>query len=155
MDNNQRSNNFHKEVRCAVLDNSNSIRDDEISKYMRQTTYNFLRNNYSHYRFKIYEENSVDKILMRVRKDPWAEDIKLVVVQAYGNVLYDTWKPLEQGYSLLREYCNHEWIDMAEQNKFLLMGHILDERESKNRWYRLHEQCFVINFNFYGIIYIF
>ena len=146
MDNNQRSNNFLKEVRCAVLDTSNSIRDPEISTYMRQTTYNFLRNNYSHYRFKIYEENSVDKILMRIRKDPWVEDIKLVVIQAYGNVLYDTWKPLEQGYSLLREYCNHEWIDMAEQNKFLLMGHILDERESKNRWYRLHEQCFVINF---------
>ena len=59
-----------KEVRCAVLDTSNSIRDPEISKYMRQTTYNFLRNNYSHYRFKIYEENNVDKILLQIRKDP-------------------------------------------------------------------------------------
>ena len=26
------------------------------------------------------------------------------------------------------------------------MGHILDERESKDRWFRLHEQCFVINY---------
>ena len=92
----------------------------KFQKYMRQSTYNFLRNNYSHYRFKIYEENNVDKILLQIRKDPYVEDIKLVVVQAYGNVLYDTWKPLEQGYSLFREYCNHEWIDMAEQNKFLL-----------------------------------
>ena len=66
MNNNQRSNNFLKEVRCAVLDTSISIRDPEISKYMRQTTYNFLRNNYSHYRFKIYEENNVDKILLQI-----------------------------------------------------------------------------------------
>ena len=80
MNNNQRSNNFLKQVRCAVLDISNSIRDPEISKYMRQTTYNFLRNNYSHYRFKIYEENNVDKILLQIRKDPYVEDIKLVAV---------------------------------------------------------------------------
>ena len=45
MHNNQRSTNFLKQVRCAVLDTSNSINDEEISTYMRQTTYNFLRNN--------------------------------------------------------------------------------------------------------------
>ena len=55
-------------------------------------------------------------------------------------------KPLEHGYSLFREYCNNRWIDMAEANKFFIMGHILDERESKDRWFRLHEQCFVINY---------
>ena len=146
MHNNQRSTNFLKQVRCAVLDTSHSINDKEISTYMKQITYNFLRNNYSHYKFKIYEGNSVDRILYDIRKDPGEEDISLVVIQAYGNVLYDTWKPLEHGYSLFREYCNNEWIDMADANKFLVMGHILDERESKDRWFRLHEQCFVINY---------
>ena len=146
MHNHQRSTNFLKEVRCAVLDTSNSINDNEISTYMRQTTYNFLRNNYSHYKFKIYEGKNVDRILYDIRKDPKEEEISLVVVQAYGNIFYDTWKPLEHGYSLFREYCNHEWINMAEANKFFIMGHILDERESKNRWYRLHEQCFIINY---------
>ena len=97
MHNNQRSTNFLKQVRCAVLDTSNSINDEEISTYMRQTTYNFLRNNYSHYKFKIYEGKSVDRILYDIRKDPYEEDISLVVVQAYGNLLYDTWKPLEHG----------------------------------------------------------
>ena len=146
MHNNQRSTNFLKQVRCAVLDTSHIINDKEISNYMRQSTYNFLRNNYSHYKFKIYEENNVDKILYEIRKDPYEEDISLVVVQSYGNLLYDTWKPLEHGYSLFREYCNNEWIDMADANKFFIMGHILDERESKDRWFRLHEQCFVINY---------
>lgn len=146
MHNHQRSTNFLKEVRCAVLDTSNSINDNEISTYMRQTTYNFLRNNYSHYKFKIYEGKNVDRILYDIRKDPKEEEISLVVVQAYGNIFYDTWKPLEHGYSLFREYCNHEWINMAEANKFFIIGHILDERESKNRWYRLHEQCFIINY---------
>ena len=87
MHNNQRSTNFLKQVRCAVLDTSNSINDEEISTYMRQTTYNFLRNNYSHYKFKIYEGNSVDRILYDIRKDPGEEDISLVVIQAYGNLL--------------------------------------------------------------------
>ena len=67
MHNNQRSTNFLKQVRCAVLDTSNSINDEEISTYMRQTTYNFLRNNYSHYKFKIYEGKSVDRILYDIR----------------------------------------------------------------------------------------
>ena len=70
MHNNQRSTNFLKQVRCAVLDISHIINDKEISNYMRQSTYNFLRNNYSHYKFKIYEENNVDKILYEIRKDP-------------------------------------------------------------------------------------
>ena len=46
MHNNQRSTNFLKQVRCAVLDTSHIINDKEISNYMRQSTYNFLRNNY-------------------------------------------------------------------------------------------------------------
>ena len=33
---------------------------------------------------------------------------------------------------------------MADANKFFIMGHILDERESKDRWFRLHEQCLLL-----------
>jgi hypothetical protein len=142
----QRAINFNQYTRCAVLDTSMTIGDKEISDYMRAITYNFLRNNYSHYKYKIYEENSVDKILKSIKGDPKEEDIVLVVVQAYGNFLYDTWKPLEHGYSLFREYCNEQYYPMAKENKFLVMGHILDDRENKNRWFRLHEQCFVINY---------
>ena len=143
----QRSLNFSKEVRCAVLDTSHTIVDEEISQYMRGITYNFLRNNYSFYKFKIYEHDSVDKILHDIKQnDPYEKTVELVVVQAYGNILYDTWKPLEQGWSLFREYCNNEFLSMARDKKFLVMGHILDERESKDRWFRLHEQCFVINY---------
>ena len=143
----QRSLNFSKEIRCAVLDTSLSINDSEISEYMSGITYNFLRNNYSHYKFKIYEDNSVDKILKNIKEtDPREDTVELVVVQAFGNVLYDTWKPVEQGYSLFREYCNNDFLELAREEKFLIMGHILDERESKNRWFRMHEQCFVINY---------
>ena len=53
----QRSTNFIKAIRCAVLDTSKTIGDEEVSNYNRQITYNFLRNNYSHYRHKIYEED--------------------------------------------------------------------------------------------------
>ena len=36
---------------------------------------------------------------------------------------------------------------MDRTNKFLIVGHILDERRIRRTvWYRLHEQCFVINF---------
>ena len=102
-----------------------------MSDYMRQTTYNFLRNNYSHYKFKIYLRRSVDKILHAIRKDPKEEELNLVVVQAYGNLLYDTWKPLEHGYSLFREYCNHEYLTWQMLTSFLLMGHILDEQTQR------------------------
>ena len=143
----QRSLNFSVETRCAVLDTTQTIGDPEISEYMRGITYNFLRNNYSFYKFKIYEHDTVDKILQDIKKnDPLEKKVNLVVVQAYGNVLYDTWKPVEQGWSLFREYCNNEFVDMAKEGKFLVMGHILDDRESKDRWFRLHEQCFVINY---------
>ena len=141
----QRAHNFLPQIRCAVLDTSKTIGDAEVSDYMRAITYNFLRNNYSFFKHPIYEENSVDKILQAVKTDEHEENIDLVVVQAYGNFLYDTWKPLEHGYSLFREYCNHEYLPMAQQNKFLVMGHILDEQH-KDRWFRLHEQCFVINY---------
>lgn len=141
----QRSTNFIKAIRCAVLDTSKTIGDDDISQYTKQITYNFLRNNYSHYRHKIYEEDSVDKILADLANDPEESDIVLLVVQAYGNILYDTWQPLEHGYSLFREYCNYDWLEDARANKFLLMGHILDD-QNKDRWFRLHEQCFVINY---------
>ena len=141
----QRSYNFMPQIRCAVLNTSKTIGDDEISNYMRAITYNFLRNNYSFFKHPIYEENSVDKILQAVKTDEKESDIDMVVVQAYGNFLYDAWKPLEHGYSLFREYCNHEYLPMAQQNKFLVMGHILDEQH-KDRWFRLHEQCFVINY---------
>ena len=144
--NQQRTYNFLKEVRCAVLDTSSTIGDDEVSIYMRQITFNFLRNNYSHYKYKIYEDSSVDNVLNEIcDNDPLENEVTLVVFQAYGNCLYDTWKPLEQGYSLFREYCNFEWRDKADKNEFLLMGHILDDRH-KDRWYRLHEQCFEINY---------
>ena len=141
----QRSTNFIKAIRCAVLDTSKTIGDDDISQYTKQITYNFLRNNYSHYRHKIYEEDTVDKILADLANDPEESDIVLLVVQAYGNILYDTWQPLEHGYSLFREYCNYDWLEDARANKFLLMGHILDD-QTKDRWFRLHEQCFVINY---------
>ena len=141
----QRAFNFAPQIRCAVLDTSKTIGDAEVSDYMRAITYNFLRNNYSFFKHPIYEENSVDKILQAVKNDPEEARVKLVVVQAYGNILYDTWKPLEHGYSLFREYCNHEYLSMASDNKFLVMGHILDENH-KDRWFRLHEQCFVINY---------
>ena len=39
--NQQRTYNFLKEVRCAVLDTSSTIGDDEVSIYMRQITFNF------------------------------------------------------------------------------------------------------------------
>ena len=141
----QRSLNFNKNTRCAVLDTSKTIGDGEISQYMRGITYNFLRNNYSFFKWPIYEEDSVDKILHAIKNDPEEEEIVMVVVQAYGNFLYDTWKPAEQGYSLFREYCNNEYFPMALKDKFLVMGHILDDRH-KDRWFRLHEQCFVINY---------
>jgi len=144
--NQQRTYNFLKEIRCAVLDTSSTIGDEDVSTYMRQLTYNFLRNNYSHYKYKIYEDSSVDNVLNEIcDSDPLENEVTLVVFQAYGNCLYDTWKPLEQGYSLFREYCNFEWRDKADNNEFLLMGHILDDRD-KDRWFRLHEQCFVINY---------
>lgn len=143
----QRSLNFGPETRCAVLDTTRTINDSEISDYMRGITYNFLRNNYSFYKYKIYENNTVDKILHDIKtQDSKESEIQLVVVQSYGNVLYDTWKPVEQGWSLFREYCNNDFVEMARDKKFLVMGHILDERASKNRWFRLHEQCFVINY---------
>lgn len=143
----QRSLNFGPETRCAVLDTTKTINDVEISDYMRGITYNFLRNNYSFYKYKIYEHDSVDKILHDIKNnDPLEKKVELVVVQAYGNVLYDTWKPVEQGWSLFREYCNNDFVEMAREKKFLVMGHILDDRESKDRWFRLHEQCFVINY---------
>jgi hypothetical protein len=141
----QRSLNFNKNTRCAILNTSRTIGDEEISSYMRGITYNFLRNNYSFFKFPIYEEDTVDKILQSIKDDPNEEDIVLVVVQAYGNFLYDTWKPLEQGYSLFREYCNNDYFQKALKNKFLVMGHILDDNH-KDRWFRLHEQCFVINY---------
>lgn len=143
----QRSLNFGPEIRCAVLDTTRTINDTEISEYMKGITYNFLRNNYSFYRYKIYEHDTVDKILQDIKNnDPLENNVCLVVVQAYGNILYDTWKPLEQGWSLFREYCNNEFVGMAKENKFLVMGHILDDRESKDRWFRLHEQCFIVNY---------
>ena len=143
----QRSLNFGPETRCAILDTSKTIDDSEISEYMKGITYNFLRNNYSFYKYKIYEHSSVDKILNDIKEnDPSESEVELVVVQAYGNVLYDTWKPLEQGWSLFREYCNNDFVKLARNKSFLVMGHILDERESKGRWFRLHEQCFVINY---------
>ena len=143
----QRSLNFGPETRCAILDTTRTINDIEISEYMKGITYNFLRNNYSFYKYKIYEHNTVDKILKDIKNNDLLENnVQLVVIQAYGNILYDTWKPLEQGWSLFREYCNNEFVDMAKENKFLVMGHILDDRESKDRWFRLHEQCFVINY---------
>ena len=141
----QRSRNFNKHTRCAVLNTSLTIGDKEISDYMRSITYNFLRNNYSFFKFPIYEEDSVDKILNAIKDDPNEEDVIMVVVQAYGNVLYDAWRPLEHGYSLFREYCNEKYIKMATREQFLVMGHILDDT-SKDRWFRLHEQCFVINY---------
>lgn len=141
----QRSLNFNRYTRCAVLDTSMTIGDKEVSDYMRAITYNFLRNNYSFFKFPIYEENSVDKILQAVKSDPNEDEIVMVVVQAYGNIFYDAWKPLEHGYSLFREYCNEQYHEMAVDNKFLVMGHILDDRH-KDRWFRLHEQCFIINY---------
>ena len=90
----QRSLNFYPSIRCAILDTSDMIKDTEISDYMRAITYNFLRNNYSFFKHPIYEENSVDKILQSVKTDEKEDEIDLVVVQAYGNFLYDTWKPL-------------------------------------------------------------
>ena len=141
----QRAFNFAPQVRCAVLDISRTIGDNDVSDYMRAITYNFLRNNYSFFKHPIYEEDSVDKILHAIGNDPEEARVKLVVVQAYGNILYDTWKPLEHGYSLFREYCNHEYLPMVDDSKFLVMGHILDEQH-KDRWFRLHEQCFVINY---------
>lgn len=145
MNKQQRSYNFRPQIRCAVLDTSKTIGDDEISEFMRANTYNFLRNNYSFFKHPIYEEDSVDKILQAVKTDTRESDIDLVVIQAYGNIMYDAWKPLEHGWSLFREYCNHEYLPNAQENKFLIMGHILDEQH-KNRWFRLHEQCFVINY---------
>ena len=141
----QRSYNFRPQIRCAVLDTSKTIGDPEISDYMKAITYNFLRNNYSFFRHDIYEEDSVDKILQSVKLDKDEPNIELVVIQAYGNVLYDAWKPLEHGYSLFREYCNHDYLPQAQNNEFLILGHILDEQH-KDRWFRLHEQCFVINY---------
>ena len=141
----QRSVNFLPSIRCAILDTSMTIGDKDISDYMRSFTYNFTRNNYSFYKHKLYEENSVDKILKVMEKDPGEEYIQLIVVQAYGNMLADTWTPLEQGWSLFRDYCNHEYLPLAQENKFLVMGHILDDQH-KDRWFRLHEQCFVINY---------
>ena len=46
---------------------------------------------------------------------------------------------------MFREYCNYEFLPLAQENKFLVMGHILDDQH-KDRWFRLHEQCFVINY---------
>ena len=90
--NQQRTYNFLKEVRCAVLDTSSTIGDDEVSTYMRQITFNFLRNNYSHYKYKIYEDSSVDNVLNEIcDNDPLENEVTLVVFQAYGNCLYDTW----------------------------------------------------------------
>lgn len=141
----QRSYNFRPQIRCAVLDTSKTIGDPEISDYMKAITYNFLRNNYSFFKHDIYEEDSVDKILQSVKLDKDEINVELVVIQAYGNVLYDAWKPLEHGYSLFREYCNHDFLPQAQNNDFLILGHILDEQH-KDRWFRLHEQCFVINY---------
>ena len=141
----QRSLNFNRNTRCAVLNTSKTIQDDEVSQYMRGITYNFLRNNYSFFKFPIYEEDTVDKILQSVKSDPDEEEIVMVVVQAYGNFLYDSWQPQEQGYSLFRQYCNNVYYPMAVKDQFLVMGHILDDRQ-KDRWFRLHEQCFVINY---------
>ena len=141
----QRSYNFYPQIRCAVLDTSKTIGDTEISDYMKAITYNFLRNNYSFFKHTIYEEDSVDKILQAMKTDDKESDIDMIVVQAYGNIFYDAWKPLEHGYSLFREYCNHEYLPKAQNNEFLILGHILDERH-KDRWFRFHEQCFVINY---------
>lgn len=143
----QRSINFLPQIRCALLDTTMTIGDKEIADYMRSHTMNFTRNNYSFYKHKIYEANTVDEILNDIKEnDPNEQSVMLVVVQAYGNMLYDTWQPLEQGWSLFRDYCNYQYLPMVKEEKFLVMGHILDERETKDRWFRLHEQCFVINY---------
>lgn len=63
-----------------------------------------------------------------------AENYDYAVVSTVGTI----WADNLNFYSLVREFCSN--------NDFFIMGHILDKKEA---YYELHEQCYVINLNYY------
>jgi len=63
-----------------------------------------------------------------------AENYDYAVVSTAGTV----WGDNLNFYSLIKEFCFN--------NDFFIMGHILDKKEA---YYELHEQCYVVNLNYY------